>query len=110
MAQIFTATADTRLRAALLLIGLALVGRRRRELELPDRPLADRARIEAEAAARLSGYGWADRETGRARIPIERAMTLLAEHGWPDPDAGGAGRPARAPARSTAAPDPEARR
>lgn len=48
-------------------------------------PPADRTRIEAEAMAHLSGYGWIDRDAGRARIPIERAMQLLGEHGWPDP-------------------------
>jgi hypothetical protein len=47
---------------------------------------ADRAAIEGAAEARLEGYGWTDRAAGRAHIPIERAMALLAERGWPDDD------------------------
>ncbi|MGH6943584.1 MAG: hypothetical protein ACREH6_05120 [Geminicoccaceae bacterium] len=31
----------------------------------------------------LAGYAWIDRKAGRARIPIDRAMQLLAERGWP---------------------------
>ena len=40
--------------------------------------------IEASARARLEAYGWTDRSHGNARIPIERAMALQAQHGWPD--------------------------
>jgi len=32
----------------------------------------------------MLGYGWADRDANRARIPIDRAMELIAQHGWPD--------------------------
>jgi hypothetical protein len=31
----------------------------------------------------LEGYGWVDREAGIARIPIERAMQILLERGFP---------------------------
>jgi hypothetical protein len=31
----------------------------------------------------LHTYGWADRPTGRARIPIERAIEIVAERGAP---------------------------
>lgn len=48
-------------------------------------PPRNRADIEANAAARLDGYGWTDREAGLAHIPIEAAMRLLASRGWPDP-------------------------
>ena len=58
----------------------------------------DRAAIEARAKARLAGY--AAVEKGRARIPIERAMELLAAHGWPEPD--------EAPSQA-GRPDPRAR-
>jgi hypothetical protein len=54
-------------------------------------PASDRARIEAAAMRRLHGYQWVDRERGVAAIPIERAMQMLAERGWPD--AGKAGPP-----------------
>ena len=40
---------------------------------------AQRSREDAE----LESYGWANRNTGIARIPIERAMQLLAERGLP---------------------------
>jgi hypothetical protein len=36
----------------------------------------------AEAAI-LQSYGWVDQEAGIARIPIDRAMELLAERGLP---------------------------
>jgi hypothetical protein len=32
-----------------------------------------------DSAARLAGYAWLDRRTGRVRIPLERAMDLVAE-------------------------------
>lgn len=48
-----------------------------------DDQLAQRRVIEADAAARLSGYGWVDRQAGIAHIPIDRAMAILAERGWP---------------------------
>ena len=31
----------------------------------------------------LTSYGWVDRGSGRVRIPIQRAMQLLAERGLP---------------------------
>ena len=37
----------------------------------------------------LNTYGWASREEGRARIPIERAMKLVAEGGLPAQSSGG---------------------
>jgi hypothetical protein len=47
-------------------------------------PLRERLALEARARARIEGYGWVDRRTGAARIPIERAMALRAAQGWPD--------------------------
>lgn len=44
----------------------------------------DRAALEAAARGRLQAYGWIDRPSGRARIPIERAMQIEVERGWPD--------------------------
>jgi hypothetical protein len=49
-------------------------------------PPDDRLAIEARARAMLEGYAWADRSAGRVRIPIERAMEMVARKGWPDPD------------------------
>ena len=51
-------------------------------LEIPEG--RDRAELEAAARQKLEGYGWADRQAGRVRVPIERAMELLVERGWPD--------------------------
>lgn len=34
--------------------------------------------------SQLDAYGWTDRDAGRAKIPIERAMQILAGQGWPD--------------------------
>jgi hypothetical protein len=47
-------------------------------------PTADGATIRAAAEQKLHGYRWIDRQGGIARIPIERAMELTAERGWPD--------------------------
>ncbi|HEY6980326.1 hypothetical protein [Reyranella sp.] len=49
---------------------------------------SDRPAIEAAARRRLEGYAWLDQKHDRARIPIERAMQLLVERGWPDPGDG----------------------
>jgi hypothetical protein len=51
-------------------------------------PEVDRAAFEAEAHRTLGDYGWTDRKSGLARIPIEEAMQMLAQHGWPDAPAG----------------------
>lgn len=41
------------------------------------------AQVRAEEEALISHYGWADRKAGVARIPVERAMEILAERGLP---------------------------
>jgi hypothetical protein len=43
----------------------------------------DRPAIDAAARAKLEGYGWTDRAAGKAHIPIERAMELQVQQGWP---------------------------
>jgi hypothetical protein len=43
----------------------------------------DRLALETAAQAKLQGYGWTDRAAGRAHIPIERAMELQVQRGWP---------------------------
>jgi hypothetical protein len=47
-------------------------------------PLIDRAAIEGAAAAKLQGYAWADKPAKRVHIPIDRAMELTVQQGWPD--------------------------
>jgi hypothetical protein len=44
----------------------------------------DRAAVEADAQRKIEGYAWADPAAGTVRIPIARAMQILAAHGWPD--------------------------
>jgi hypothetical protein len=39
--------------------------------------------LRVEEQTILHSYGWVDRQAGVVRIPIERAMTLLAERGLP---------------------------
>ncbi|MDB5351493.1 MAG: hypothetical protein JWN86_2740 [Planctomycetota bacterium] len=46
-------------------------------------PRADLARLRDRERSILNSYGWVDREAGVARIPIDRAMTLLAQRGVP---------------------------
>jgi len=63
-----------------------------RDLPRPPQPqleVTPKARLEAQRQhddALLQTYGWTDRERSITRIPIERAMQLLAERGlagWP---------------------------
>src|SRR5881394_2555704 len=52
----------------------------------PRLEVAPRAALEAlrrEEDALLTSYGWVDRNQGRARIPISRAMELLEKRGLP---------------------------
>jgi hypothetical protein len=44
-------------------------------------PRADLIALESQQRARLSSYGWVDREKGIARIPIEEAMRAVVERG-----------------------------
>lgn len=77
---------------------------------LEARPLAPRARLNANEKARLSGYGWVDRNAGTVHIPIDRAMDLIVERGLPltRPAAASQAAPP-APVRSpTSAPVPRA--
>jgi hypothetical protein len=53
------------------------------EPRLQANPAADLAALRASEEARLHGYAWVDRAAGRVRIPIERAMALLATDGTP---------------------------
>jgi hypothetical protein len=49
-------------------------------------PLADRQAV--LGPERLAAtYGWTDKARGRAHVPVEVAMRLLAARGWPEPEA-----------------------
>jgi len=46
-------------------------------------PLQDLTTLRARDAALLDGYGWVNREDGIVRIPVERAIEVLAARGLP---------------------------
>jgi hypothetical protein len=52
---------------------------------LEARPVETLNAVEEREARLLEHYGWVDRDAGIARIPVERAMEILAERGWPAP-------------------------
>ena len=45
---------------------------------LQENPKHDLATLRAREQALLDGYAWTDRDAGRVRIPVARAMELLA--------------------------------
>lgn len=45
----------------------------------------DMNKLREEEAATLSSYGWVDPKAGIGRIPIDRAIAILAERGLPTP-------------------------
>jgi hypothetical protein len=62
------------------------------EPRLQSAPDADLVRLRREEEHRLSSYGWIDPRERLVRIPIERAILILAERGLPEPEG-----PAEAP-------------
>jgi len=50
---------------------------------LQDAPVRDYASYHENQEAYLGSYGWVDRQQTVAHIPIEQAMKLLVERGWP---------------------------
>ena len=46
-------------------------------------PERDLRELQAADQAVLTSYGWVDRDAGRVRVPIERAMDLILERGLP---------------------------
>ncbi|MGI8525132.1 MAG: hypothetical protein ACR2K5_02980 [Pseudolabrys sp.] len=53
-------------------------------------PRGDLERLRASETQRLDSFGWADQAHSVAHMPIERAMSLLAQRGlagWPSPPA-----------------------
>jgi len=53
------------------------------EPRLEPNPLLPRERVRAEEDAVLTSYGWVDKKTGVARVPITRAMEILVARGLP---------------------------
>ncbi len=46
-------------------------------------PTKDWQQLHASEKEMLDGYGWVDKQAGMVRIPISRAMDLLAQRGLP---------------------------
>ena len=57
-------------------------------------PHEDLKALRAREDAELNGYGWVDRSNRIARIPVQRAMDLIAQNGLP---AFGSKRPGASP-------------
>jgi hypothetical protein len=51
------------------------------QLEIDERGQLDKIRI--DEAQKLSSYDWVDQKAGTVRIPIDRAMDLIAQRGLP---------------------------
>ena len=52
---------------------------------LEEQPAAELAKLRRAEDHRLSSYGWIDPQQGVVRVPIERAIEILAERGLPEP-------------------------
>jgi len=48
-------------------------------------PASDLASLRSEEANQLSSYAWLNRKEGKVRLPIGRAIDILAERGFPEP-------------------------
>ena len=53
------------------------------EPRLQDNPQADMRTMREKEESILNHYGWVDPNRGVVRIPIDRALDLVAEHGLP---------------------------
>ncbi len=53
--------------------------------KLQSQPATDLIRMRRQEDQRLSTYGWIDEGQKIVHLPIERAMSLLAERGFPEP-------------------------
>ena len=71
-------------------------GRLPPEPRLQTLPFADITTLRAEEQRALTSYGWVDEKAGVVRIPVERAMELLAQRGLPTAGNQGAAEPANA--------------
>jgi hypothetical protein len=56
---------------------------------LQTQPFRDIYSLRQDEAQKLSSYGWVDKEGGFARIPIDRAMEVMLQRGFPARAEGG---------------------
>jgi hypothetical protein len=55
---------------------------------LQTQPFKDIYMLREDEANKLKSYGWVDQDGGVARIPVDRAMELMLQRGFPTrPDA-----------------------
>jgi hypothetical protein len=52
---------------------------------LEEQPGDELANLRRAERRRLSSYGWIDRQQRMVRVPVERAIEILAERGLPEP-------------------------
>jgi hypothetical protein len=69
-------------------------------------PVGDLTHYRAAQDGKLRSYGWIDRNAGSVRIPIERAMALIAERASTISDAQAGATPAPVPAPAATQPTP----
>ncbi|HEY3228230.1 MAG TPA: hypothetical protein VGJ87_03360, partial [Roseiflexaceae bacterium] len=67
-------------------------------------PAEDLEKLRTAEQQRLNSYEWVDRSAGVVRIPIDRAMALIAERGLPTRGGRAAGQPAEATPQPTSVP------
>lgn len=80
----------------------ANVPRSRPRAALQRDPVGDMVKFRAEEEKVLGEYGWIDRGAGVARIPVERALEIVAEKGLPGAPAAPAAPAAQAAPAATA--------
>ena len=56
---------------------------------LQNQPFKDVYQLQHTEAEKLTTYGWVDKEGGIARIPIDRAMEVMLQRGFPARSDGG---------------------
>ena len=83
--------ASVRQRGTIIAPNLALLNRFPKP-DLQMNPHADLVAFRAREDAELNGYGWINRTSGVVRIPIERAMDLIAQRGLPTRSTNGPAR------------------
>jgi hypothetical protein len=63
--------------------GITTAGRLPPPPRLQNNPASDWQQLLETENAKLNSYGWIDKNAGMIRIPIERAIDLLAQRGFP---------------------------
>jgi hypothetical protein len=56
---------------------------------LQTQPFQDISMLRGDEAKKLTSYGWVDKEGGVTRIPVDRAMELMLQRGFPTRSEGG---------------------